>query len=355
MFTTEFSRMDYCPPGICSLGGGSSPAPGSSTQNVIQSSEPPAFALPYLQDVFNLAQKSFDISPVTPFQGEVRAPIIPEQVEALNLARGLGRSSIGIGTPVENLGLDTIAGRYLRPESNPYLEATTQAAIRPLVESFRETIVPTIRSSAIEQGAFGGSRQGLTENLAARDLARQIADTTAKINFANYTQERQNQLTQGPAALEAGFNLQRQPIGMLAQVGDILRGFAQEPIDEALWRYNQAREAPFGPLLNYSSIVQGLTPALGTRSNTTTQSNIQGPSQFSQFLQGALGGAAGGAGLGSLLGAGTAGAGALGGGAALGGLGLGGTSAGLAAAAAAPPLWPFLLGGALLGGAGGLF
>lgn len=123
----------------------------------------------------------------------------------------------------------------------------------------------------------------------------------APIRYADYAQERANQLT---------------AVGQAP-------GFEMVP-----FQLHSARTAaPYEGIRNYLDLLNPIA-----RGGSQQSSPI-----YRNPLAGALGGAAGGAALGSALGATTL---------AGGGLGAGG------ALMAAPALWPFLLGGALLGGLG---
>ena len=129
-------------------------------------------------------------------------------------------------------------------ENNPYLSAAIQAAINPLQRNFTDTILPAIRSDAVQAGQYGGTRQGLGEGVAASRLNQTIADITAKMNMDAYQQ---------------GQELYMQTLGMAPAV----------------------LAAQWDPLKQYAGLTNGLmspatmTEALGTSSTTGATTNAQ--------------------------------------------------------------------------------
>jgi len=67
----------------------------------------------------------------------------------------------------------------MNPANNPALRGAVDAAVRPLTDSFSNTIMPGIQGNAIANGALGGSRQGVAQGLASNALLRGIGDTSS--------------------------------------------------------------------------------------------------------------------------------------------------------------------------------
>lgn len=118
---------------------------------------------------------------------------------------GLQASSV-----TQQPGLDFLtSGAVLFPESNPALQAATQAAINPLIRNFERSILPGIANEAVAAGGFGGTRQGIAEGIAASDLQQQMGDVAA--TFANQA------FSQGLNAMTQGLGIQQQGLGQLIQ------------------------------------------------------------------------------------------------------------------------------------------
>jgi hypothetical protein len=131
-------------------------------------------------------------------------------------------------------------------------------------------------------------------------------------------------MTRGAAMFPSTLQTGMTPFNFQQQYGQNQRGFAEAGLQDAInsWNFNQTQ-----PYRNQDWYMQQLSGAPGL-GGTMTSSGSSNP------MLGAAGGALGGAGLGTMMGA-------------TGGL-MGAPAT--ATAAAIPALWPFLLGGAALGG-----
>lgn len=188
------------------------------------------------------------------------------------------------------------AGDYLDP-NNLSTQGAIRAAVRPLTDTFRDVTLPGISADASTSGSggisanFGGSRQGIAEGLATRDLNNKIGDVSSTIS----NQARQGNMQamlqaigQAPQVAAASTI----PGGITSTVGDIRQNQTQTGLsaDTAAQQFQQ-----FIPLLKAQLLGQGAgalpggsTKAEGTSSGS---SNI-----FNQLIGGAsaAGGLAGG-------------------------------------------------------------
>lgn len=222
------------------------------------------------------------------FQGPFNAPVNPlETMGALQRAQ-LGASLQGIELPVMNLGLNTLSGQYLNPDTNPYLQATIQRAIQPIMQQTQEQLLPQLASEAINKGSYmGSSRRGLLEGMIAREAMNAMGNTAGQIAFENYNQERARQMA-APTTIDEAIRLGQISPELLGQAGSALRGMQQLSIEERLRQYEEAQMAPWRPIL---PLVAGIT---GTNvGQMTTTSNP--PNSFQSGILGALGGGVGGA------------------------------------------------------------
>lgn len=100
---------------------------------------------------------------------------------------GLGRALSEYDTTQG--GRDFLAsGSLLDPNTNPVLEAQTEAALRPITRGLTEDVLPGIRSESMSNNMFGGSRQGIAEGRAMSDFLTQAGDISTNLQANNFNQ-----------------------------------------------------------------------------------------------------------------------------------------------------------------------
>lgn len=193
------------------------------------------------------------------------------------------------------------SGAYLDPD-NPSTQGAIRAAVRPLTDTYRDITLPGIAADASTSGTggisanFGGSRQGIAEGLATRDLNNKISDTAGTIaNQARLTNLNSTLQAIGQAPQIAASSTI--PGGITSTVGDVRQGQTQAKLD-ATTQAEQFKQ--FLPLLMGQWLAQGASglPGGGTQSVGSSSSQSD---PFSTLIGGAsaAGGLAGG--LGKLL------------------------------------------------------
>lgn len=193
---------------------------------------------------------------------------------------------------------------------------------------FNQSVLPQLGGTANAAGAYGGSRHGIAEALAAQSLAQQQSLVNAQATWQNEQAVRARQ-AQAPQLYSQARALDLQPYQIQGGAGLQEQQWAQAQHDTDFFRRQLEEQSHFRGLPEYNNLLQ-----LGSGSGGT--STLQTPQQGS-LLGGPIGGAIGG----GLLGYGLHSAGFLPGGA--------------AGALATGPAAPIVLGGALLGGlAGGI-
>lgn len=162
----------------------------------------------------------------------------------------------------------------LFPQTNPALQSSIDAAIRPITQSYTDTggVLSQIRDGAVNSGQFGSSRQAIAEGIAAGRYANTVADTASKMANENYQKGLDTfsrTLAFAPQALQSGL----MPSNILSGVGAQSEMQAAQLEDYAanarMWDLN----APWAPLQNYASIVFG-----GANPSTVSQVNRGDPS-----------------------------------------------------------------------------
>lgn len=245
-------------------------------------------------------------SAVTDFLNARVQGFSPEQEQALTGTAARATAGSPVTAAAQQNILGTLRGDYLT--GNPYLDQ--------MVDQTQRDVMTRLGPAFVRSGSTGNT--GL-----AQVTAQQLADASNALRYQNYDAERQRQMqanlfapqlaASDYADLQAlmGVGAQRQALGQTQK--DLAY---QEFLNQIGYPYQQA-----------DVLGNAINQATG---GITTQ---QGPNSYNRAA-GILGGALGGAGLGSALGAGTA-----------SGLGVGG-----AMGVGIPAMWPFILGGGLLGG-----
>lgn len=128
-------------------------------------------------------------------------------------ARGQGQLDKILGAQAASTnspGLDFFtSGAVLNPQSNAALRGAIQNATRPIMENFRESILPSIASESISAGGYGGSRQGIAQGLAARGASNAVGDVASQMANQNYQA--------GLQAMLQGLNTEQNALGQLIQ------------------------------------------------------------------------------------------------------------------------------------------
>jgi hypothetical protein len=163
-------------------GGGSAP-----TQTVQQSSSPWAGQQPYLSDIFARAQANMNSGGPAYYPGQVTATPDALTTQAQN-------TLIGAATQQGNLANTTAASNQFNMtnardvNSNPFLQAAIDAAIRPLTRSFTQAggTLNQTRDQAQGAGQFGGSRQGVAEGIANQAYLDKVGDVASTMASQGY-------------------------------------------------------------------------------------------------------------------------------------------------------------------------
>lgn len=252
-------------------------------QTVTQKTEPWDAAKPFYEDLYAKAQTALSNTNQTPYTGELNAGPTATQRQALDLFKGVASTAGQGAAPTNQLAMDTISGKYMDPNSNPYLKGAVQASIDPVYKMLTRNILPSLQDKSISQGAYGGSGYGVAQGLATSDFDQQALDMASKIYAGNYAQERGYQM-QAPGLFGAANQLALQPAQLLDQAGSQEQSWNQAADDSALQRYNINQAAPWSGLGEFAQILNGG----GFSSVGQTK---PGPSPMTSFIQGATGGA----------------------------------------------------------------
>jgi hypothetical protein len=258
-------------------------------------SEPWSESKPYIKNLYSAAQDAFNMTNKQMYTGDLWAQPTQTQIGA---NQQLKDNVWNIGAPeLRNLGLDTVSGKYLNPETNPYLKAAADAAAGDVSRNYARNVLPNMGSAAIRGGAYGGSRQGIQEGLAAGEYAREASEATNNMYYQNYASERDRQMQSGNLfnqanALEAA-NLQ----GITA-AGAQEQAWNQAQNMENYQRYQMAQQAPWIGVPELQSVLMGGN--FQSTSQTAPNPNYMNPAQIAMgagsLLTGLMGAGFGGGG-----------------------------------------------------------
>ena len=242
--------------------------------------------------------------PYEAYGGKTVAGLSPDQIAAYNMTRqNVGAyqpaygAALGATSSVAGYQPGTFTGGDIGAYMNPYLQNVEAGALGGL-EAQRLRAQQGIAQSARQAGAFGGSRQGISEALSNVETARQAGDLSAKIRSQGYDtaaslmQADINRALQGQQLrLQAGGQLadiagagQRAlyaDTAALENIGKSQQAQQQAQLSDAYQRWQAQRNYPID-MLNLRIGATSAVPGVGT----TTQSTTGGGSPWMSALGG---------------------------------------------------------------------
>lgn len=250
--------------------------------------------LPYLQTGLQRAQELFLTGPQpTFFPGQTYVAPSEQTLAALTQQE----QAAAAGAPVlqqaqqayqQSLGQvgQTAAGGFLG--GSPYREALIQAATRPLVQQYEQTVLPGIASGFSRAGRYGSGAMEQAQARATEAFGRSLGDVSATLAAQDYARERglqqQAQIAQSALAQAAPSFFQSSflPAQALSAVGAAREQIAAQPLQESMQRFQFGQQLPFQQLQGFLSSVYG---------NPMGTSNVPIPQAQTNRLGSALGGA----------------------------------------------------------------
>lgn len=269
--------------------GGGSKQPATTT--TIQKTELP----PWLEGVTkeNLAiADRLSQRPYEAYGGQTIAGFAPEQEQAFNYMRqGVGMTdplyqrATGVTSDVAGFQPTSFLNANLQGYMNPYVENVENRAIDAANRSLRQA-TNRIGDQARAAGAFGGSRQGIAEGVAAAETATGVGDLAARLRADAFNQAA-NQFgqDQSRAAQAAGLRMNAasqlgalagqqqaarlQDASLLENIGMQRQALQQAYMDDAYNRWLEQRNYPID-MLNLRLGATSATPYGGTSTTTGT-------------------------------------------------------------------------------------
>lgn len=214
----------------------------------------PKWQRKYLEDLYGRAQSEIANNPGEFYPGATVAAQDPATVAAnqLLVQRGMGGSPLV--DAAQGQTQDVISGRYLSPESNPYLRATYDQASRAVTDNYRDAVLPALQSRFAQAGqGMSGNFEGAYGRANAA-LGTSLADLGTQIYGGAYGDERARQ----EAASRAAPALAEQDFRNIEAVGSAglnREQYAQSVLDDLIARFDYAQNEPAQRLSRYASLL----------------------------------------------------------------------------------------------------
>lgn len=296
------------------MGGSDAPA----TQTITNKTEIPKWLEDVTKENLAIAQRVAD-RPYVAYPGQRITGFTPEQEQAF----GIIQQGVGKTAPAYEAAQGAaLQSAYYQPERvqagsfltgnigeymNPYIANVEQRAIEASGRTL-EQARNQIAANAAQARAFGGSRQGLAEGVAASESARNIGDLSARLRAegfdraaalqaADYNRALQaSQANQAAGLQGAATNIsgatalgaltgeaqrgRQTEAALVENVGQQRQALAQAALDEAYARFLEERNYPVEGL-NLRLAATSATPYGGTQTQTRP-----GPPGGNSFLTG---------------------------------------------------------------------
>jgi hypothetical protein len=233
------------------------PATGSQSGMSMVNTGPWAPQQPYLEDAFKSAKSLYGDNLKNSF---FTAPT----VAGINPTQNWGQQSMieqaHKGTPslgaANTLNLDTLNGRYLDPESNPWLKSTFDMGANDVTRAFQTATAPQTASNFSGGGRYGSGSYRLAEEGNQRALGSTLDNLATQIYGGNYQQERNRQMNaigNVPMLQQAKYF---DPMAIQA-LGDQQQAQTQREYDDQRARFEYGRDNPTRALNSYLAQITG--------------------------------------------------------------------------------------------------
>lgn len=170
---------------------------------------------------------------------------------------------------MNQLASDTLSGKYLNPDSNPYIRAMYNTAAGDVTKQYQDAVAPQQAAQAAMAGAFGGSASANEQVRNQYGLGQNLSQLATQIYGGNYANERQiqNQMAQFMPTLgqfNENFNLNR--LDRLNALGANRRQLEQQQQDIGYENAFTRWEYPYKSMLQWAQL---LGSATGGSANAT--------------------------------------------------------------------------------------
>jgi hypothetical protein len=258
---------------------------GNQDSTTTQTPQIPEHLRPYANDYaamgWGLANKPFQ-----PYQGERVAGFTPDQIAGMDMTRGVAGQNSPLWGQAQSQLSDVIGGKYLSPDSNPWLRGMYDSAASRVSDQFARGTAANTDAQFARQGAFGGSAWSEQQGANARSLGDSLSGLASNLYGNAYQQERGAQ--DAATRFAPQFAGAQQQYGLNAADALYGSGARQQALGQARYdaNYQQYQDEQAWPFKTF-----GVAQSMFAPSNTPGQSATQPGVGVGQ---GAMGGLLGG-------------------------------------------------------------
>lgn len=168
---------------------------------------------------------------------------------------GSATAGFDTGQRVTDLANRTLGGEFADIANNQYAQNAINAGTSQVARDFLERTLPGLESAAIQQGAFGGSRNAIVNLLAAERANAQAQERASQIANQFYQAERERMMQAGQLGQQgAGLQLtagqtQQQQADRQLQNPYMRAEFAAQQLGSPAFRISESKGDVFGGIL----------------------------------------------------------------------------------------------------------
>lgn len=243
------------------------------TETITSTTAPWAPLQPFLQSGFNRAEGLYQQGGPQYFPQSTVAQFGDTTNQALNQYTNLATQGNPIAGPAQGMVADTLSGNFLSPESNPYLQAMSDAANRQTTRQYQEAVVPGIQAQFANSGRTGSGLFANAMDQSRDTLSRSLAESNANLYGNNFQNERNRQMQAAQLAPQTA-QLGYLDASQLLNVGEMQDNKSQQNITDQFNRHMFNQERPYDNLARYQGFLGG---NYGSESSTpyNTPSGLQ--------------------------------------------------------------------------------
>lgn len=226
---------------------------------------------PYLREIMQRSQQ-FSYAPRQFYPDQTYVGFSPETEEAYSGIAQRARGGSPLVQSAQRQNYATTGGQFLHPGSNPYLEATYDAAARPVLRDLQTAALP---GASLEAYGRGGSGAEANRYDRAMDAGgRALTDLSAQIYGGNYGRERQNMMMasqQAPGLADYDYR----DLQALLGAGGGREELAGRQLQEQMARFQFAQDEPRDRLREYAAGVGApISSSTGRQRNSSWNAGL---------------------------------------------------------------------------------
>ena len=209
---------------------------------------------PYLRDIYRMAQRDVAGDDLQYYPGSTVAGRDPwtRQGEQMAYDRAMSGNTVA-GYSAQNAA-DTLQGKYLDPDSNPWLAKTFGRAAGDVTRNFNRAVLPGMESRFASSGRLGSGAHRGAVGETGRMLAGELGRLGESIYGGNYQQERGRQMaTQQMAPQLAGMDYYGAQA--LQGLGGQRQQHQQSLLDDLVAKFEFGRDEPYNRIARYSNLI----------------------------------------------------------------------------------------------------